>query len=81
MSTDTAKLEELASQVRLLSPVDKVRLIERIMPALEQELMTPQSTQDNLSAWAEVYAGLSDKEIMEVERLSLDRSHFMKQDA
>ncbi len=81
MSTDTTKLEELASLVKQLSPLDKVRLIERIMPLLEQELMTPQSAQDTLSAWEEVYAGLSEKEIGEVERLSLNRSHFMKQDA
>lgn len=81
MNTDTLKLEELTSQVKQLSPLDKVRLIERIMPLLEQELMTPQSTHDTLSAWADVYAGLSDKEIMEVERLALDRSHFMKQEA
>jgi len=80
MSTDTAKLDELAYQVKQLSPRDKVRLIERIMPLLEQELMTLHSTQDTLSAWAEVYAGFSEKEIMEVEHLALDRRHFMKED-
>lgn len=81
MSTDTMKLEELVSRAKELSPLNKVRLIERIMFLLEQELMTPQSTQDTLSAWAEVYAGLSEKEIMEVENLALDRRHFMKQEA
>lgn len=81
MTENIIKLEELTAQAMLLSPLDKIRLIERIMPKLEQELSTDESPQDTLSAWGLVYAGLSEKDIMEVEKHALDRSHFMKQEA
>ena len=81
MDENTLRFEELAAQAAQLSPLDKVRLIERIMPVLEQELAAPMTPEDALSAWSEVYDGLSEKEIREIEHMALDRSHFMKQDA
>lgn len=41
---ETVTLEEALTFVRQLSPVDKARLIERMVPDIERELMVVQST-------------------------------------
>jgi hypothetical protein len=33
-----------------------------------------------LESWHQVFAGLSDKDIQEIESIALDRSHFMAQE-
>ena len=33
-----------------------------------------------IESWQQVYAGLSDQDIVEIESLALDRSHFLAQE-
>jgi hypothetical protein len=40
MSVTTLALEEITEMALRLSPVDKVRLIEKLAPALERDLVT-----------------------------------------
>jgi len=40
----------------------------------------PESPDALLDAWHQVYAGLTDEEIAQIETLALDRQHFMRQE-
>jgi len=42
--------------------------------------VSPESPDAMLDAWHQVYAGLTDEEIAQIETLSLDRRHFMRQE-
>ncbi len=63
-----------------------LRLLEPLnLPEHQRVTVTVHPTPTNqpaaeLEAWHQVYAGLSDDEIQEVETIALDRSHFMPQE-
>jgi hypothetical protein len=40
----------------------------------------PESPDEMLNAWHQVYEGLTDEEIRQIETLALDRRHFMRQE-
>ncbi len=68
-------LEEALEVVRRLSPVDKVRLIERIVPDIERELMTARSA-PRRSLWglcADLGPAPSAEEIEEARREAWER--------
>jgi predicted DNA-binding antitoxin AbrB/MazE fold protein len=50
------------------------RVVVEIRPAEETGTGSP------LEAWQQVYAGLSETDVAEVEAIALDRSHFLPED-
>ncbi len=78
--TETITLESVMTLALALRPVEKVRLVERLMSVLEQELVTQQPQGASLSAWQQVYADLSEEDIAEIERIATDRTDFMRQE-
>jgi hypothetical protein len=52
-------------------------------PTLNKKLTVPErppeSPDEMLEAWHQVYEGLTDEEIRQIEALALDRRHFMWQ--
>lgn len=64
-------LDEVLDQARQLSPLDKLRLIERVAPDLEKELAPPSSrgrTRSLLGLWKDLGPAPSAEEIDEVRR-------------
>lgn len=51
---------------------------ERVVVNVERAEEEDASTQ--LAAWREVYSGLSENDIAEVEATALDRSHFFREE-
>lgn len=51
---------------------------ERVVVNVERAEEEDASTQ--LAAWREVYSGLSENDIAEVEAIALDRSHFFREE-
>jgi hypothetical protein len=78
--SETMTLENVTAQALTLRPVEKVRLVERLMNVLEQELAVRETPNVSLAAWHQVYADLPEEDIVEVERIVTDRSHFMRQE-
>ena len=62
----------------ILKPLQPLELTEhqRVSVTID-ESPTVESPEEALRAWEQVYEGLSDEEIAEIEALILDRSHFM----
>ena len=50
---------------------------QEVVLSVEPLVMTPAQAQGHLSQWSEVYGGLTEEEIAEIEGLALDRSHFV----
>jgi hypothetical protein len=65
---EVVTLEDALTMVRQLSPVDKARLIERIVPDIERELKAAQPAP--LKSLRGIWRGLgvTDKDIAEVRR-------------
>lgn len=61
----------------VLKPLTPLQLPEhqRVSVTIEE---LPESPEEVLRAWGQVYEGLSDKEIAEIEAIILDRSNFMR---
>ncbi len=72
MNTNSLLLEQVFTQASRLETLDKVRLIERLMATLEQELTTTQSSAPTVRSWRGVCAHLgqapSAEEIDEARR-------------
>jgi len=60
----------------VLKPLEDPGLREHQRVILEIRTDPGDSAQTLLSAWQQVYEGLSDAEVAEVEAIALDRSHF-----
>ena len=62
----------------ILKPLQPLELTEhqRVSVTIDESLAV-ESPEEALRAWEQVYEGLSDEEIVEIEALILDRSHFM----
>ena len=76
MSEVKLTFEDVTALVLRLPALDKIRLIERVVPTLGQEWVASVTPKENLSAWQQVYAGLAEDDIAVVERIALDRSHW-----
>lgn len=61
----------------VLKPLTPLQLPEhqRVSVTIED---LPESPEEGLKAWGQVYEGLSDEEIAELETIILDRSNFMR---
>jgi predicted DNA-binding antitoxin AbrB/MazE fold protein len=59
-----------------LHPVDYAEG-QDVVISVETLALTPAQADAQLSGWGAVYAGLTGEEVAEIERLALDRSHFV----
>jgi len=50
---------------------------QEVVISVETLALTPAQAQAQLSRWGAVYAGLTGEDVAEIERLALDRSHFI----
>jgi predicted DNA-binding antitoxin AbrB/MazE fold protein len=62
----------------VLKPLDKLDLPEHQRVRVTIDLPAGQPGSAAVAAWLQVYEGLSDDEIADVERIALDRRGFMK---
>ena len=64
----------------VLRPLEPLDLPEDQHVTITIHWPIPEDPDEALQAWEQVYAGHSDEEISEVERIALDRSRFMRQE-
>jgi len=64
----------------VLRPLEPLDLPEDQRVTITIHWPTPEVPDEALQAWEQVYAGLSEEEIAEIERIALDRSRFMHQE-
>ena len=61
----------------VLKPLTPLQLSEHQRVSVTIEELS-ESFEETLKAWEQIYEGLSDKEISEIEAIILDRSNFMR---
>ena len=59
-----------------LQPVEYAEGQEVVL-SVEIPALAPAQAKAQLNQWGEVYAGLDSEKIAEIERLAVDRSHFL----
>jgi predicted DNA-binding antitoxin AbrB/MazE fold protein len=64
----------------VLKPLKSLKLPEHQKVTLTIQLPPVENPDQELESWHQVFAGLSDKDIQEIESIALDRSHFMAQE-
>jgi len=64
----------------VLKPLEPIKLPEHQRVKITIQPLLIGNPDQELESWHQVYAGLSDKEISEIETIALDRSHFMIQE-
>jgi predicted DNA-binding antitoxin AbrB/MazE fold protein len=64
----------------VLTPLEPLDLPERQHVVITLHLPVTEQPDEALLAWQQVYAGLSEADISEVEQIALDRSRFMRQE-
>jgi predicted DNA-binding antitoxin AbrB/MazE fold protein len=78
IATMTRKVPAVYEQ-GVLKPLEPLALPEgQHVTVTIDEPPVAESPEDALQAWQQVYAGLSDEEIAEIEAIALDRSNFMR---
>jgi predicted DNA-binding antitoxin AbrB/MazE fold protein len=63
-----------------LKPLEALDLPEHQRVRITIHDLPPENPDAMLDAWHQVYAGLTDEEIAQVETLTLNRRHFMRQE-
>lgn len=71
---------EAIYQNGVLTPLESLDLPEHQHVIITIHLPAPEEPDEALLAWQEVYAGLAEEDIAEIEHIALDRSHFMRQE-
>ena len=64
----------------VLKPLEPIKLPEHQRVTITIQPLLIENSDQELESWHQVYDGLSDKEISEIESIALDRSHFMVQE-
>ena len=60
----------------VLKPLEPIKLPEHQRVTITIQPLLTENPDQELESWHQVYAGLSDMEISEIESIALDRSHF-----
>lgn len=71
---------EAIYQNGVLMPLESPKLADNQRVTIVIRELPDEDPDQALQAWHEVYAGLTEEEIDEMQRIVLDRSHFMKED-
>jgi len=64
----------------VLKPLEPIKLLDHQRVKITIQPLLIENPDQELESWHQVYAGLSDKEISEIESIALHRSHFMVQE-
>jgi predicted DNA-binding antitoxin AbrB/MazE fold protein len=64
----------------VLKPLESIKLPEHQRVTIAIQLPLVKNPDQELESWHQVYSGLSNREINEIESIALDRSHFMVQE-
>jgi predicted DNA-binding antitoxin AbrB/MazE fold protein len=64
----------------VLKPLEPIKLPEHQRVTITIQPLLLEKPDQELESWHQVYAGLSDQEISEIESIALDRRHFMIQE-
>jgi predicted DNA-binding antitoxin AbrB/MazE fold protein len=64
----------------VLKPLKSLKLSEHQKVTITIQLPPVENPDQELESWHQVFAGLSDNDIQEIESIALDRSHFMAQE-
>ncbi len=75
----TRTLEAIYEQ-GVLRPLEDPRLAEHQRVVLELHVPPAEEDDQRLAAWNQVYEGLSDDQIADLEAIALDRTHFTTRD-
>lgn len=75
----TRRVEAVYEQ-GVLRPLEPLALPEgqHVTVTIDEEEPAVETPEEALRAWQQVYAGLSEEEIAEIEAIALDRSNFMR---
>jgi predicted DNA-binding antitoxin AbrB/MazE fold protein len=65
----------------VLKPLQDPGLLEHERVVVNVERTEGENASSQLAAWREVYSGLSESDIAEVEAIALDRSHFFRRES
>ena len=65
----------------VFTPLESLDLPERQRLLITIRLPATEDPDQALKAWQQVYEGLSEQEVAEIESISLDRDHFMRQES
>jgi predicted DNA-binding antitoxin AbrB/MazE fold protein len=65
----------------VFKPLETINLPEHQHVVITFELPRALDVGAELEAWRQVYAGLSDQDVADVEAIALDRRNFMRQDS
>jgi predicted DNA-binding antitoxin AbrB/MazE fold protein len=65
----------------VLKPLKSLKLPEHQKVMITIQLPPVENPDEELESWHQVYAGLSDADISDIESIALDRSNFMAQGA
>ena len=58
--------------------MESLDLLEQQRVTIILYIPVAEDPDEALEAWQQVYKGLPDQDIAEIERITLDRSHFMR---
>ena len=64
----------------VLKPLESLKLPDHQRVTIMVQLPPVENPNEELESWHQVYAGLSDSDIQEIESMALDSSHFMAQE-
>jgi len=65
----------------VLTPLEPLDLPERQRVIITIHGPAPENPDEVLAEWQQVYKGLSEAEVSEIEAIVLDRSRFMRQES
>lgn len=74
------RILEAVYEKGVLTPLDSLDLPERQRVTIIIRVPAAEGPDEALEAWQQVYEGLSDQDIAEIERIALERSYFMRQE-
>ncbi len=64
----------------VLKPLESLRLPDHQKVKVAIQLPPVENPNQELESWHQVFSGLSDEDIQEIESIALDRSHFVRQE-
>jgi predicted DNA-binding antitoxin AbrB/MazE fold protein len=64
----------------VLKPLESLKLHDHQRVTISIQVSPVENPDEELESWHQVYAGLSDSDIREIESMALDRSRFMAQE-
>ena len=75
------RVAEAVYENGVLTPREPLNLPEHQRVLVIVQMPSMETPEDALQAWQQVYQGLSEGDVSAIERISLDRHHFMRQGA